>query len=227
MPDRRTPGSRAGRSSVAEILLVCCAVVDGHLAVLAGSASGAPRKAPTLPLPHTPLASGEDPDIAAARAARALLGGSPAWIAQGATAAADDGRGLAITYAVLVPTGTAAPAGHTWQRTSNTSVMVARARRAVASAVALFRDRMDLEPIAFRMLPPTFTLTELQGIYELLLARRLHKASFRRVLQAAYLVQPTDAWRSEGRGRPAQLFRYAPRRGRRAAQRSVRLELLR
>ena len=61
--------------------------------------------------------------------------------------------------------------------------------------------------------------------YELLLGRRLHKASFRRALQAAWLVEPTDEWRSEGRGRPAQLFRYAPRR-RRNQRRGVRFDLL-
>ena len=87
------------------------------------------------------------------------------------------------------------------------------------------RARLDQAPIAFRLLPPTFTLSELQQTYELLLGRRLHKASFRRALQAAWLVEPTDEWRSEGRGRPAQLFRYAPRR-RRNQRRGVRFDLL-
>ena len=82
-----------------------------------------------------------------------------------------------------------------------------------------------MKTIAFRLLPPTFTLSELQGTYEILLGRRLHKASFRRALQSAWLVEPTDEWRSEGRGRPAQLFRYAPRR-RRANRRGVRFDML-
>lgn len=85
------------------------------------------------------------------------------------------------------------------------------------------RARLDQSPIAFRLLPPTFTLSQLQEIYELLLGRRLHKASFRRALHASWLVEPTDEWRSEGRGRPAQLFRYAPRR-RRGSRRGVRFE---
>ena len=38
---------------------------------------------------------------------------------------------------------------------------------------------------------------------------------------AAWLVEPTDEWRSEGRGRPAQLFRYAPKK-RRGGRRGVR-----
>jgi hypothetical protein len=87
------------------------------------------------------------------------------------------------------------------------------------------RDRLDYAPVAFRLLPVEFTLSELQQTYEMLLGRRLHKASFRRALQAAWLVEPTDEWRSEGRGRPAQLFRYAPRR-RRGNRRGVRFDLL-
>src|SRR5437764_232546 len=51
------------------------------------------------------------------------------------------------------------------------------------------------------------------------------RRSSRRALQAAYLVDPIDEWRSEGRGRPAQLFRYAPRK-RRGARRAVRFDLL-
>jgi 8-oxo-dGTP diphosphatase len=75
------------------------------------------------------------------------------------------------------------------------------------------------------LLPATFTLSELQHMYELLLGRRLHKASFRRALAAAALVEPTDEWRSEGRGRPAQLYRFGPKK-RRRGRRGVRFDLL-
>jgi hypothetical protein len=85
--------------------------------------------------------------------------------------------------------------------------------------------RLDQAPIAFRLLPAKFTLSELQQMYELLLGKRLHKASFRRALQAAWLVEPTDEWRSEGRGRPAQLYRYSPKKKRRA-QRGVRFDFM-
>jgi hypothetical protein len=87
------------------------------------------------------------------------------------------------------------------------------------------RRRIDQAPLAFRLLPEVFTLSELQAIYELLLGRALHKASFRRALQAAFLVEPTDEWRGEGRGRPAQLYRYAPRK-RRGARRGVRFDAI-
>jgi len=95
----------------------------------------------------------------------------------------------------------------------------------VEGATQTMQSRLDQAPIAFRLLPATFTLSELQQIYELLLGKRLHKASFRRALQAARLVEPTDEWRSEGRGRPAQLFRYLPKK-RRRVQRGVRFDFL-
>jgi hypothetical protein len=95
----------------------------------------------------------------------------------------------------------------------------------VEGAVDAIRRRMDQSPLAFRLLPSAFTLSELQSIYELLLGRSLHKASFRRALQAAMLVEPTDEWKSEGRGRPAQLYRYAPRK-KRGSRRGVRFDLI-
>jgi len=87
------------------------------------------------------------------------------------------------------------------------------------------RSRIELEPIAFRLLPPAFTLTEVQRMYELVLGHSLHKASFRRALFAARLVEPMMEWRQMPRGRPAQLYRYAPRSPRRKA-RGVRFDRL-
>jgi hypothetical protein len=93
------------------------------------------------------------------------------------------------------------------------------------AALETLRTRMDYAPIAFKLLPAMFTLSELQQMYEILLGRRLHKASFRRALQGAVLVEPTEEWRSEGRGRPAQFYRFAPRK-RRQGRRPVRFDLL-
>ena len=115
--------------------------------------------------------------------------------------------------------------GAQWVAVEGVAGLAPRQAAMLDAAIAAVRGRLDHSPIAFKLLPGTFTLSDLQGIYELLLGRRLHKASFRRSLQAAYLVEPTDEWRSEGRGRPAQLYRFAPRK-RRASRRGVRFELL-
>ena len=115
--------------------------------------------------------------------------------------------------------------GATWTSVSDLPPLPARQREEIDSALAAIRARVDQQPIAFRLLPAAFTLTDLQSVYELLLGRRLHKASFRRSLHASALVEATDEWRGEGRGRPAQLFRYAPPR-RRRQRRGVRFDLL-
>lgn len=224
MRGRSSPVPRAGRESVA-LDLVCCSAVEGRLAVLTEPGRGAS----TGTLPWSPLDPGGPLDAAARKWARGLLGRAPSWMTQ-VGAFSTEGRhpstaSLAVVYVAILPLGTAAPEGMTWSPASEPPPLPPRRQWVLDAAIATLRDRMDIAPIAFRMLPGRFTLSDLQEIYELLLGRRLHKASFRRALQAAFLVEPTDAWRSEGRGRPAQLYRYAPR-NRRGIRRSVRFELL-
>src|SRR5262249_56027072 len=129
------------------------------------------------------------------------------------------------TYFGLVPDGETIRWSTQWAALSELAALSTRQRQDVETAVTAMRAQVDQQPIAFRLVPPTFTLSELQAVYELLLGRRLHKASFRRALHASALVEPTDEWRSEGRGRPAQLFRYAPPR-RRRQRRGIRFDLI-
>ena len=169
-------------------------------------------------LPWDAPTPGEGLEDAAARIAESALGATPALLEQvGAFADARRHPGDADVSVGVV-------AGAEWFSLSALPPLSPRHRAIVDRATTVVRQRVDQSPLAFRLLPPTFTLSDLQAIYELLLGRRLHKASFRRALQASYLVEPTDEWRSEGRGRPAQLFRYAPRR-RRGARRGVRFDL--
>jgi 8-oxo-dGTP diphosphatase len=174
---------------------------------------------------------GEALDASARRVARSASGRDPTWLEQ--VGAVGEGRHpggaeLSVGFFALVPGGASAltpPPDARWFAVGDPPPLAPRHRAMLDAAAAAVRARVDAAPIAFSLLPPTFTLSELQEVYELLLARRLHKASFRRALQAAWLVEPTDEWRSEGRGRPAQLFRYAPRR-RRGGRRAVRFDLL-
>lgn len=170
-------------------------------------------------------------DEGAQRIARAALGGDFARIDQ--VGAFGDGRRhpgeaeVSTGFVALVPIGSVGEPGveAEWHPTSVVPPLTPRHQAVLEGALASLRTRLDVAPVAFHLLPPVFTLTELQSVYELLIGRRLHKASFRRTLHAAALVEPLDEWRSEGRGRPAQLFRYAPKR-RRNVRRGVRFDLL-
>jgi hypothetical protein len=180
-------------------------------------------------LPWDAPLSGEAFEDAASRITEATLGATPALLEQvGAFADARRHPGdadVSIGVVALTPPTELSPlASAEWFSLSALPPLSPRHRAIVDRATTVVRQRVDQSPLAFRLLPPTFTLSDLQGIYELLLGRRLHKASFRRALQASYLVEPTDEWRSEGRGRPAQLFRFAPKK-RRGARRGVRFDL--
>jgi 8-oxo-dGTP diphosphatase len=160
---------------------------------------------------------------------RSVAGSDVAWFEQAGAFGVGKRHAVnadvSICFVGVVPSRTGAATGFEWHVISDLPQLPARQADMVESALASLRDRMDYAPVAFRLLPAEFTLSELQQTYEMLIGRRLHKASFRRALQAAWLVEPTDEWRSEGRGRPAQLFRYAPRR-RRGNRRAVRFDLL-
>jgi len=180
-------------------------------------------------LPWDAPQAAEGLEEAAARITTAALGAAPAFFEQ--IGALCDGRrhpgdaDVSVGIAALSPAGDGIPLEDAeWFPLAALPALAPRHRTVVDRAAAVVRQRVDQSPVAFRLLPPTFTLSDLQAVYQLLLGRRLHKASFRRALQASYLVEPTDEWRSEGRGRPAQLFRYAPKK-RRGARRGVRFDL--
>ncbi len=182
-------------------------------------------------LPWDSIRADETLEEVATRIARTTLGVAPTWVEQvgafGDQRRHPGGADVSVGYMALVPDGTPAPIGGaaSWFPVDDLPPMPPRQAEIIDSALNAMRSRLDESPIAFRLLPPTFTLSQLQEIYEILLGRRLHKASFRRALHAAWLVEPTDEWRSEGRGRPAQLFRYAPKK-RRGGRRGVRFEEL-
>jgi len=178
-------------------------------------------------LPWRSLRPDQTLDDEAAKLARKTLDTAPALIEQ--IRAFGDGRRhpsgseLSVAFLALVDANTGAgfEGDATWFGDDDLPSLPPRQRGMLEAVLTSLRTRLDQGSIAFHLLPPTFTLTQLQEIYELLLGRRLHKASFRRSLHAAWLVEPTDEWRSEGRGRPAQLFRYAPKK-RRGGRRGVR-----
>jgi hypothetical protein len=85
--------------------------------------------------------------------------------------------------------------------------MVFDHRRILATALGRLRGKLKYRPVVFELLPPVFTLTTLQRTVESISGRHLHKQNFRRVVEAAALVEPTGETATTG-GRPAALFRF-------------------
>jgi hypothetical protein len=81
-------------------------------------------------------------------------------------------------------------------------------RRILATAIARLRGKMKYRPVVFELMPPSFTLLELQRTVEAISGIRLHKQNFRRLMEDQGLVEGTGKFASQARGRPAELFRF-------------------
>jgi 8-oxo-dGTP diphosphatase len=73
--------------------------------------------------------------------------------------------------------------------------------------VAELRAEVDRVDIPFAVLPPTFTLGELQQYCENMLGRKLDKSSFRRRLDDRGCVEPIRDEFRVGANQPAQVYR--------------------
>ncbi|HEY2071470.1 MAG TPA: hypothetical protein VGG48_18065 [Rhizomicrobium sp.] len=86
--------------------------------------------------------------------------------------------------------------------------MVFDHRRILATAIARLRGKMKYRPVVFELMPPQFTLLELQRTVEAISGILLHKQNFRRLVEEQGLVEGTGKFARAARGRPAELFRF-------------------
>jgi len=80
----------------------------------------------------------------------------------------------------------------------------------LATALNRLRGKLTYQPIGFELLPPKFTLTQLQRLYEAVLGEPLDKRNFRKKALSYDLLIPLQEKHQEGPHRPAQLFRFDP-----------------
>jgi 8-oxo-dGTP diphosphatase len=78
----------------------------------------------------------------------------------------------------------------------------------LATALARLKGKVRYEPIGFELLPPKFTLSALQHLYEAVLGTELDKRNFRKKVLSLALLIPLKETETGGRHRPAQLFRF-------------------
>ena len=81
-------------------------------------------------------------------------------------------------------------------------------RRILASALGRLRGKLKYRPVVFELLPPGFTLLQLQRVVEALAGARLHKQNLRRLVERGGLVEGMGTHDPQTGGRPAELFRF-------------------
>ncbi len=82
----------------------------------------------------------------------------------------------------------------------------------VAVAVSRLRAKLEYTNVAWSLLPKTFTLSQLQDTYEVILGRALDKRNFRRKILDLRIVEATGEKSQGGAHRPAELFQFAERK---------------
>jgi 8-oxo-dGTP diphosphatase len=87
------------------------------------------------------------------------------------------------------------------------------------------KGKVRYQPIGFELLPPKFTLSQLQHLYEAVLGIKLDKRNFRKKVLGFGLLIPLKETQMLGRHRPAQLFRFDAEKYEKLKKRGFNFEL--
>lgn len=167
-------------------------------------------------LPSGPLVWGESLVQAARRTLREATGLRPAYLEQlyafGGLERTVDQRVVSIVYWALVSRVVQQHAdgsdGVGWFPVDALPDLAFDHRQILDYAVNRLRTKVEYAQIAHELLGESFTLSDLHGVYEAVLGRRLDLANFRRAMLASGSLEDTGATRTAGRGRPARLYRF-------------------
>ena len=80
------------------------------------------------------------------------------------------------------------------------------------TAIRRLRAKITYAPVGFELLPPKFTLSQLQALYETILGISIDKRNFRKKMLSLNFLVPLEEKSSSESGRPAQLFRFDKKR---------------
>lgn len=83
----------------------------------------------------------------------------------------------------------------------------------LGTAVKRLRGKLDYSAIAFSLLPPLFTLRDLQDVHEAILGVSLNKPAFRRRMLDKALIEGTGEREQGTSYRPAELYRLKTGQG--------------
>jgi len=199
------PSPRHDRPDI-DIRVVLFSVGDGCLRVALASHRGVHALPCGVPQRSSNL------DAEARRVLRDATGHIDQYIEQLYTLSAghEDGWTVIVSYlALVVDDGRPLPvAGCAWFPVGRLPDLGEADRMVLDYALLRLRAKIGYSAVAFRLLPPLFTLREVQDVYEAILGRALDKRNFRRRVTAVAPIEPTGDKRRDGSHRPAVLFRF-------------------
>ena len=82
--------------------------------------------------------------------------------------------------------------------------------RIIRYALQRLRYKLEYTALGFLLLPESFTLSQLQTVYEIVLREKLDKRNFRKKILSMNIIEETGQMR-HGDHRPAKLYRFTAR----------------
>jgi 8-oxo-dGTP diphosphatase len=95
----------------------------------------------------------------------------------------------------------------------------------IAMALQRLKGKVRYQPIGFELLPPKFTLTQLQRMYEKILERELDKRNFRKKILSMELLEELDEVEQDVSHRAARLYRFDSKKYKQLEKQGFNFEL--
>jgi 8-oxo-dGTP diphosphatase len=189
---------------------------ENHLEVLLIQ-RGSPPFQGQWALPGGFLEIDEDLDVGAARELVEETGVSDLYLEQLYTFGGKDRdpreRVITVAYLALVPTEKLKPVAGSdaaavgWHPVDQLPPLAFDHHAIIDTARARLSAKSRYSTIACQLLPPQFTLGELQAVYEVLRGESLDKRNFRKWILSLDCIRETGEMRRNGQRRPARLYR--------------------
>lgn len=223
MPDPTTATTpSAAAQPIVTVDIVLLSLINDELCAALLRRSRPPHEGEwTLPGGFVHTDTDEDALAAAMRILKTKAGIESPYLEQLQTFAGRhrDSRGwsVSIAYYALVPHQTLPPPAESvgaseatlkWRPVDSIRSLPFDHREILRTAVDRVRSKTLYSSLPVHLMPLTFTLSELQSVYEALLRTELDKRGFRRRIEELDVVEPASAQpTTRGAHRPAQLYR--------------------
>jgi len=120
------------------------------------------------------------------------------------------GRVVSVAYlALTIKDGEGEAAAARWHPVNDVPKLGYDHDEILSVALERLRTRVGYTTIIRHLLPSTFTLTDLQQAYEIVLEEELDKRNFRKKILALDVLTATGKKRTQGASRPAALYRFS------------------
>ncbi|MBL7775486.1 MAG: NUDIX hydrolase [Saprospiraceae bacterium] len=172
-------------------------------------------------LPGDLVYPNEDLDTAAERVLEQLTGLRDVYLEQVKTFGAVNrhplGRVITIAYYSLIKISdyVVTPASFaqsaSWHSVSEVGELAFDHNEILNTCLRRLKLKVRMAPVGFELLPPKFTLTELQQLYEAILVEKLDKRNFRKKILSMRLLLDLNEVQEGVAHRPAKLYKFDPK----------------